>query len=121
MYDYNRDLAAPHQCRQLRALAVMGSKRLPALPMCPPSPKPGSRARIEHGSGIVVPPARRRRGEKLSQAMPRRTHRPGRRVTLRQIGSQPLVEHDEVKFKAFITDEVRKWAEVVKVSGASMN
>ncbi len=38
-----------------------------------------------------------------------------------EIGSQALVDHDEVKFKAFIAEEIKKWAEVVRVSGATLN
>jgi len=36
-------------------------------------------------------------------------------------GSIPLSGMAEDKFKAFIADEMRKWAEVVRASGATLN
>jgi tripartite-type tricarboxylate transporter receptor subunit TctC len=59
--------------------------------------------------------------KKLSQAMAAALADASLVSPFEQIGSQPLVDYDEAKFKAFIAEEMRKWAEVVRVSGATLN
>jgi len=123
MYDYTVTLLPHIKSGKLRALAVMGPKRLPALPDVPTIAEAGF-AGLESSSwsGIVVPAGTPDAVvKKLAQAMNTALTDPAVIAPFEQIGSQPLVGYDEVKFKAFIADEIRKWAEVVRVSGATLN
>lgn len=123
MYDYTVTLLPHIKSGRLRALAVMGPKRLPALPDVPTIAEAGFPGlESSSWSGIVVPAGTPEAVvKKLSQAMNLALTDPALIAPFEQIGSQPLVGYDDVKFKAFIADEIRKWAEVVRVSGATLN
>ena len=123
MYDYTVTLLPHIKAGKLRALAVMGSKRLPAMPDVPTIAEAGFPGlESSSWSGIVVPAGTPKPiVRKLSQAMHTALTDKALVAPFEEIGSQPLVDHDEEKFKAFITDEMKKWAEVVRVSGATLN
>ena len=123
MFDYTVTLLPHIKSGRLRALAVMGSKRLPALPDVPTIAEAGfAGAESSSWSGIVVPAGTPPEVvAKLSQAMTTALADPDLVAPFEQIGSQPLVDYDEKKFKAFIAEEIKKWAEVVRISGATLN
>jgi tripartite-type tricarboxylate transporter receptor subunit TctC len=123
MFDYTVTLLPHIKASKLRALAVMGTKRLPALPDVPTIAEAGfAGAESSSWSGIVVPAGTPPEVvKKLAGAMATALADPAVVGPFEQIGSQPLVGYSEDKFKAFIADEMRKWAEVVRVSGATLN
>jgi len=123
MFDYTVTLLPHIKSGRLRALAVMGSKRLPALPDVPTIAEAGfAGAESSSWSGIVVPAGTPPEVvAKLSQAMTTALADPELVAPFEQIGSQPLVDYDEKKFRAFIAEEIKKWAEVVRISGATLN
>ncbi len=123
MYDYTVTLLPHIRSGRLRALAVMGPKRLPALPDVPTIAEAGFPGlESSSWSGIVVPAGTPQAVvKKLSQAMNAALTDAALIAPFEQIGSQPLVGYDEVKFRDFIAEEIRKWAEVVRVSGATLN
>jgi tripartite-type tricarboxylate transporter receptor subunit TctC len=123
MYDYTVTLLPHIKAGKLRALAVMGNKRLPALPDVPTIGEAGFPGlESSSWSGIVVPAGTPQPVvKKLSEAMHQALTDKAVVAPFEEIGSQPLVDHDEAKFRAFIADEIKKWAEVVKVSGATLN
>jgi tripartite-type tricarboxylate transporter receptor subunit TctC len=123
MYDYTVTLLPHIKSGKLRALAVMGAKRLPALPDVPTIGEAGFPGlESSSWSGIVVPAGTPQPVvKKLSEAMHKALTDKAVVAPFEEIGSQPLVDHDEAKFKAFIADEMKKWAEVVRVSGATLN
>jgi len=123
MFDYTVTLLPHIKAGTLRALAVMGTKRLPALPDVPTIAEAGfAGAESSSWSGIVVPAGTPPEVvRKLSQAMQAALADKALVAPFEEIGSQPLLDYDEKKFKTFIADEMRKWAEVVRVSGATLN
>ena len=123
MFDYTVTLLPHIKSGRLRALAVMGSKRLPALPDVPTIAEAGfAGAESSSWSGLVVPAGTPPDVvKKLSQAMDTALVDQELVAPFEQIGSQPLVDYDEKKFKAFIAEEIKKWAEVVRISGATLN
>ncbi|MBC7955820.1 MAG: tripartite tricarboxylate transporter substrate binding protein [Cytophagales bacterium] len=123
MFDYTVTLLPHIKAGKLRALAVMGTKRLPALPDVPTISEAGfAGAESSSWSGVVVPAGTPPEVvKKLASAMATALADPAVVAPFEQIGSQPLVGYSEDRFKVFIAEEMRKWAEVVRVSGATLN
>jgi tripartite-type tricarboxylate transporter receptor subunit TctC len=123
MYDYTATLLPHIRSGRLRALAVMGTKRLPALPEVPTIAEAGFPGlESSSWSGIVVPAGTPAPVvKKLSDAMHAALTDKAVVGPFEEIGSQPLVDHDETHFREFIAEEIKKWAEVVRISGATLN
>jgi tripartite-type tricarboxylate transporter receptor subunit TctC len=123
MFDYTVTLLPHIKSGRLRPLAVMGRTRLDALPDVPTIAEAGlPGAESSAWSGIVVPAGTPADVvKKLSNAMAVALKDQAVVAPFEQIGSLPLVDYDEARFKTFIADEIKKWAEVVRDSGASLN
>lgn len=123
MFDYATILMPHIRAGKLRALAVMSDRRLAALPEVPTIAEAGAAgAELSAWSSIVVPagtPAEVVR--KLSDAMEAALTDKAVVAPFVENGSLPLAGMDREKLRAFIAAEGKKWAEVVKASGASLN
>lgn len=123
MFDYT-SIVLPHiKAGKLRPLAVMSDKRLPSLPDVPTIAEAGlAGAESSAWSGIVVPAgASPEVVKKLSAAMEAALNDKALVAPFVDNGSIPLNGLSEDKFRAFIAEEMRKWAEVVRASGATLN
>ena len=123
MFDYT-SIVLPHiKAGKLRPLAVMSDKRLPSLPDVPTIAEAGlAGAESSAWSGIVLPAgAPPDAVRKLAAAMETALNDKALMAAFVENGSIPLTGLSEEKFKAFIAEEMRKWAEVVRASGASLN
>ncbi|MFZ4407659.1 MAG: Bug family tripartite tricarboxylate transporter substrate binding protein [Paracraurococcus sp.] len=113
---------------RLRALAVTGAQRSPALPEVPTVAESGI-AEFEATSwfGIQAParlpaPIVARVGAEIDAA----TREPGYRARLAELGANPpgLTPDGGTTpeaFTAFVRAEIAKWAEVVRISGATVD
>lgn len=119
----NQDNLLPHvQAGKLRALAVTGAKRNPAYPGIPTvaeSGYPGYSAESFFGlsapAGTPAPVV-----EKLNRETVAAMNDPGIREKLEQVGFV-VVAGSPQEFSRFITDEIQKWGDTVKKSGAKMD
>ncbi len=113
---------------RLRALAVTTATRTPALPDCPTTAEeglPGVEATAWFG---VQAPARTPKPviEKLGAAIDAVSKEPAIRARLAELGADPPNLTPDggttpAAFEAFIRDEIVKWAEVVRASGARID
>jgi tripartite-type tricarboxylate transporter receptor subunit TctC len=113
---------------RLRALAVTGAERSPALPEVPTvaeSGLPGFEATSwfgVQGPARLPPPILARLGEAIDAA----TREPSYRARLAELGADPpnLTPDGGTTpeaFTAFVRAEIAKWAEVVRISGATVD
>jgi tripartite-type tricarboxylate transporter receptor subunit TctC len=123
MFDYTSVMLPHIKAGKLRALAVMGDKRLEALPDVPTIAEAGYKdAQLSAWSGIGVPAATPPAVvKKLADAMRGALKDNDTVAYFVNAGSQPLLDLDEPNFRKFIVDEQKKWGEVVRKSGASLN
>jgi tripartite-type tricarboxylate transporter receptor subunit TctC len=113
------DVAAQIRADKMRALAVTGSKRVPALPEVPTMVEAGvSGYDVATWIGVVAP-AGTPRGIliKMNQDMGRVLRMPDVLELLSQKGSAEIVGGTPEQFDEFIRAEVARWASVVKKSG----
>jgi tripartite-type tricarboxylate transporter receptor subunit TctC len=104
---------------RLRALAVAGSRRTPLMPEVPTMKEAGVEGvEVPLWFGMLAPAATPREVvAALSAAVARATRDPDIRKRLADQGAEPIGNSSE-EFTALLHEEVRKWAEVVRVSGA---
>jgi len=106
----------------LRALAVTSAKRQPQAPNVPTiaeSGLPGYEVIVWNGlvaPGKTPPEIINR----LASAVHTITREPKFQARMEEIGSNPIGDTPE-QFSIFINQEIKRWANVVKVSGASLD
>ena len=113
---------------RLRALAVTSARRSPALPEVPTLAEAGIPDFEATAWFGMQAPARTPRPilDRLGRELDAITRDPAYRARIAELGGSPpdLTEGggtSPAAFEAFIADEIRRWAEVVKVSGATVD
>ena len=112
--------AGPHlKSGRLRALAVAGAKRTALFPDVPTMEEAGVEGvEVPLWYGLLAPKATPRDiVHTLAAAVAKSAHAPAMRAQLAKDGAVPVGSTPE-DFDAQLGDEVARWAEVVKVSGA---
>ena len=107
---------------RLRALAVAGAKRAALLPVVPTMKEAGvDGVEVPLWFGLLAPAATPREAiATLAAGVQRAAKDPDMRKRLEEQGGEPVGSTPE-EFAALLREEVAKWAEVVKVSGAKAN
>lgn len=104
---------------RLRALAVTASKRDPQLPDVPTMQEAGLEGvEVVVWYGVLAPAGTPREiVQKLADGIQRATREPDLRKRMLEQGAAPVGNTPE-EFSRLLKEEVARWAEVVKVSGA---
>jgi len=104
---------------RLRALAVAGSHRTELMPEVPTMKEAGfAGVEVPLWFGLLAPSAAPREiVATLNAGVVRATRDPETRKRLAEQGAEPVGNSSE-EFTALLRDELAKWAEVVRVSGA---
>jgi tripartite-type tricarboxylate transporter receptor subunit TctC len=104
---------------RLRPLASTGSKRADLMPEVPTMKEAGvNGVEVTVWYGVLAPAATPRETvASLAAAVAKAAHDPEMRKRLAEQGAEPVGNSSE-EFGKILRDEVAKWAEVVKVSGA---
>jgi tripartite-type tricarboxylate transporter receptor subunit TctC len=113
----------PHvKSGRLRALAVAGPRRAPLLPDVPTMKEAGvAGVEVPLWFGMLAPTGTPREAvATLAAGVARAAKDPDMRKKLEEQGGEPVGSTPE-EFAALLREEVAKWAEVVKVSGAKAN
>jgi tripartite-type tricarboxylate transporter receptor subunit TctC len=106
---------------KLRALAVTDSKRSELMPDVPTMKEAGiDGVEVSLWYALLAPAAAPRDiVDKLAAAVARATQDPGIREQLRKQGAEP-VGNSPAEFNTYLRQELARWSEVVKVSGAKV-
>ena len=107
---------------RLRALAVTDSRRTELLPDVPTMKEAGIEGvEVSLWYGLLAPAATPSEiVDKLAAAVARATADAAVRESLRKQGADP-VGNTPAQFNAYLRDELTRWSEVVKVSGARVD
>jgi tripartite-type tricarboxylate transporter receptor subunit TctC len=114
----------PHiRSGRFRPLAVTGAKRLPSFPDVPTMAQAGvANYEVSTWFGYFAPtgtPAEIL--DRLNAEINKALHDPGIRNLLEAQGSVELVGGSREQFAGFVRNELAKWADIVKRSGASVD
>ena len=119
MFDAIPTMAQNVRAGKVKALAVTGTKRsdvLPEVPTVAEAGVPGYEATI--WLGLMAPAATPKPViDKLNAAITKITSSPDTRAQWAKQGAQPLIMTPS-EFDAYLRQDIRKWAEVVRISGA---
>ena len=110
----------PHlKSGRLRALAVAGAKRTELMPEVPTMKEAGDEGvEVPLWFGLLAPAATPREiVNTLAAAVVKAAHSPDTRKRLLEQGAEPVGSTPE-EFSAMLKEEVARWAEVVRISGA---
>ncbi|TMH81160.1 MAG: tripartite tricarboxylate transporter substrate binding protein [Betaproteobacteria bacterium] len=110
----------PHvKSGRLRALAVAGAKRTELMSELPTMKEAGVEGvEVPLWFGLLAPAATPREIVRaLAAAVAKAANSPGTRKRLLEQGAEPVGNTPE-EFQAMLKEEVARWAEVVKISGA---
>lgn len=104
---------------RLRPIANLGPKRSDQLPQVPTMSEAGVKGvEVVVWYGIFVPAATPREVvDKLSEALAKAARSPDVRQRLLDLGAEPVGNSPE-EFSRLFREEVTRWAEVVRISGA---
>src|SRR5712664_3188227 len=104
---------------RLRALAVAGAKRTALMPGVPTMKEAGVEGvEVPLWFGLLAPAATPREVvQALAAAVAKGAHSPDMQKRLLDQGAEPVGNTPE-EFQAMLKEEVARWAEVVKTSGA---
>jgi tripartite-type tricarboxylate transporter receptor subunit TctC len=107
---------------KLRALAVTDSKRTELMPEVPTMKEAGiDGVEVSLWYALLAPAATPRDVvEKLAGSVARATRDPVVREQLRKQGAEP-VGNSPAEFNAYLREELARWSEVVRVSGAKVD
>ena len=107
---------------KLRALAVTDSKRSELMPDVPTMKEAGIEGvEVSLWYALLAPAATPRDViDKLASAVARATKDPAIREQLRKQGADP-VGNTPAEFNAYLREELTRWSEVVKISGARVD
>ena len=114
---------APHiQSGKLKALYVTDAQRVAQFPNVPTAREAGQPVLEATGwQGIVAPPGVPREiVDRLARAVRDTTARPDVRQRFAQTGSN-VIDRGPDDFATFVAAEVRRWAPVIKASGATLD
>jgi tripartite-type tricarboxylate transporter receptor subunit TctC len=109
------------QAGKVRPLAVMNPTRIPELPDVPTTVESGLPDLVVTAwAGVLVPAGTPDAiVSRLNADINAGLNSPEVKDSLAKLGAQPKIGSPQ-EFQAFIADEMRKWAEMVKLSGAKM-
>lgn len=109
------------QAGKVRPLAVMNATRIPELPDVPTTRESGlPDLVVTVWAGVLVPAGTAETiVSRLNADINAGLNSPEVKDSLAKLGAQPKIGSPQ-QFEAFIVDEIRKWAEMVKLSGAKM-
>jgi tripartite-type tricarboxylate transporter receptor subunit TctC len=115
-------ISAHVKAGRLRPLANLGPKRSDQLPQVPTMKEAGvSGVEVTVWYGIFAPAATPRDiVNRLSETIGRAARSPDLQQKLQDLGAEPVGNTPE-EFSKLFREEVARWAEVVKVSGATVN
>jgi tripartite-type tricarboxylate transporter receptor subunit TctC len=123
MFDYVNVVGPQIKSGKLRALAVLGHERLKALPDVPTVDELGFPDAVSYSwSGVAVPAGTPQDiVQKLSDGLDLTLRDPAVISQFEDNGGTPMLDIKLAEFRKMIDDEQKRYAEIVRKSGATLN